>query len=379
MLEFLNPDFKVLKISLSDKIPMKEKDIKEQWFIDELEKLCRRLEGKKKSGAVFKRIDKGILDDTEKPFRQVDRQNDGIAIIQDGLIKFVNPGSAAKSGDTMSAYVLFKVLELYRKYIAGGEVTSNVELEILNKKGEKNFLKLNMNLIPYRGKLAELIIIHDVTGSKELEEKLILSLKEKEAMMRELHHRVKNNMQIISSLLRLQSRHLKNQKIIEMFRASQTRIRSMALVHEKLYISENLARINFVRYIENLGAYLFHSYKVDMSRVKFIVNAEDIFLEIKTAIPLGLIVNELVSNSLRHAFPDGRKGEIAVSIRFNKRSEIILEVSDTGVGVTEKWDFHRAKTLGMQLVADLVKQIDGAIELKRDRGTAFTVSFHEAK
>lgn len=358
---------------------MKDKNKTSQCFIDELENFGQRMEGRKKFGAEYKQIDKKIQGSVGKPFRLADRQNDGIAIIQDGLIKYVNPGSVAKDGNTMSAYVLFKVLDLYRQYFAGGEVASNVELEILNKKGEKKFLEMNMNLIPYKGRPAELIIIHDVTGSKELEEKLKLSLKEKEVMMKELHHRVKNNMQIISSLLRLQSRRFTNQNIVEMFRASQARIRSMALVHEKLYQSASLAKIDFALYIKALTAYLFHSYKIDMNRVKLTVNAKDVCLKMNTAICLGLIVNELVSNSLRHAFPDGRKGEIGVDIRFDKKGKIFLEVSDTGVGMTEGWDFRRAKTLGMQLVTDLVKQIEGAIELKRKRGTAFAISFHEAK
>jgi PAS domain S-box-containing protein len=358
---------------------MKAGDKTNQMFINELEKLCKRMEGWEKSETEYKHRKKKLRDRIERPFRHVDQQNNGIAIFQDGHIKYVNPGLTAKSANTLSANLLFRALDLYKQYHSSGDVLSNAEFEILNKKGKKKFLELNVNLIPYEGKPAELIIIHDITGNKELEKQLQLSLKEKEVLMREIHHRIKNNRQIMSSLLRLQSRHFTNQKIIEMFRSSQSRIRSMALIHEKLYQSENLAKIDFERYLDTLCVYLFHSYKVDMNRVKFIVDAKDIFLGINTAVPLGLIVNELVSNSLRHAFPDGRKGEICVSIRLDKKGKFLLEVIDTGIGIPEEWNHRKTKTLGMQLVTDLAKQIYGVFELRREEGTKFRIMFYEAK
>jgi two-component sensor histidine kinase len=357
---------------------MKDEDEIKQLLIAELEKFCREMEGKARSGKEHKK-EKKFQEKTMKLCRKVNRLNDSVAILQDGIIKCVSPGRQAREDCTISAYIFSRVLALNKQYTSGGSVWACVEFEIFDKEGEKKFVELKRNLILHEGRPAELLIIHDVTDRKESEKKLNSLLKEKDIMMREIHHRVKNNMQIISSLLRLQSRRLKNQKIIEMFRASQTRIRSMVLIHENLYQSENLTEIDFGRYIKNLGAYLFHTYKVDANRLKFNINTEHVFLEIDAAIPLGLIVNELVSNSLRHAFPDGRKGEIGVSIRLDNTGKIFLEVSDTGVGMTQGWDFRRAKTLGMQLVKILVTQIGGAIELRRDGGTAFAISFYETK
>jgi len=357
---------------------MIDEDKIKQQLIAEMEKFCREIEGKAKSEAEYKKEVKKLQERTVKPCRQVDQRNGGIAIIQDGIIKCVSPGWEAIDGYTISAYILSRVLDLYKQYTTEEDVQSSVELEILNKEGEKIFIELNRSLIPYEGKPAELLIIHDITDRKKIEKKLKLSLKEKEVMMREIHHRVKNNMQIMSSLLRLQSRHFTNRKIIELFRASQTRIRSMALIHEKLYQSENLSKIDFVRYIETLAVYLFHSYKVDMNRVRLNVKAKDVFLGINTAIPLGLVVNELVSNSLRHAFPGEKEGEICIQIHMNKKGRFLLKVMDTGVGIPEGLKIHETKTLGMQLVTDLTKQLEGIIEVSQKGGTVVKISFREA-
>jgi PAS domain S-box-containing protein len=359
-------------------------------LIAELEKFCRRIQVKAKSEAEYEKEEKKLQEGAMKPCHQVDQFNNGIAIIQDGIIKHVNHGWAAKDGHTyeeliespftdyLPAHGLSGVLDIYKRYAKKGDAQSSVELEILNKEGEKEFIELNRSLIPYEGRPAELLIIHDITERKKTENKLRLLLKEKEVMMREIHHRVKNNLQIMSSLLRLQSRHFKNRKIIDMFIASQTRIRSMALIHEKLYQSENLAKIDFVRYIESLAIYLFNSYKVDMNRVRFNVKAKDVFIGINIAIPLGLIVNELVSNSLRHAFPGGKEGEICIQIHMNKKGKFLLEVMDNGVGIPNGLNIHKIKTLGMQLVIDLAKQIEGRIEVRQKEGTAIMISFCEA-
>lgn len=366
---------------------MKKEDEIKQQLIAELEKFCRRVEGKTISEEGNKKKGKNRESRMAKTFRQGKRLDEGIAIIQDGIVKFASPGwttSSAYQGRELigiseghlPAYGLSAVYELCKKYNSGCDCTSSVELEVFDAKKEKKFIELKRRLIPYDGRPAVLFIVHDITDRKETEEKLRLLLKEKEVMMRELHHRVKNNMQIVSSLLRLQSRHFKNRKIIEMFRASQTRIRSMALIHEVLYRSENLAKIDFVRYVETLAVHLFHSYKVDMDRVRLIVDAEDVFLEIHAAISLGLIVNELVSNSLMHAFPDGKEGEICIHIEQNKKGRFLLEVIDSGVGIPDGLNIHKKKTLGMQLVTDLTRQIEGTIEFgQKKEGTSVRISF----
>ncbi len=231
------------------------------------------------------------------------------------------------------------------------------------------------------GKAVKLIGINlDITDRKLAEEKIKRSLKEKETLLAEIHHRVKNNMQIISSLLSLQSEDIDDENTRSLLKESESRVRSMALVHEKLYLSKDLSRIDFSDYAEGLAAHLFHIYRVDSGDVSFSSGAKDVYLDIEAAIPLGLIVNELVSNALKHAFPGGREGNIAVELRFNKGTkEFTLTVTDDGIGIPEKIDFRNTKTFGLQLVSILTEQLDASTELDRSGGTSFRITFRKQK
>ena len=220
-----------------------------------------------------------------------------------------------------------------------------------------------------------LVVLEEITERKRAEDQITASLKEKELLLQEIHHRVKNNMQVISSLLMLQSRQVKNEKALEILRDSQNRIRSMALVHEKLYHSENLSMIDFADYIRSLTSHLFSTYRVNAAEIKLNIEIKGVLLDINTAIPCGLIINELVSNSLKHAFPDGKRGEIKIVMHEADEDEVELMVSDTGIGFPEDLDFRNTESLGMQLVVSLVEeQLDGTIELDRSGGTAFTIT-----
>jgi PAS domain S-box-containing protein len=214
---------------------------------------------------------------------------------------------------------------------------------------------------------------------KQAEEQLHASLLEKEVLLREIHHRVKNNMQVMSSLINLQARHISNREAIDILKEGQSRIRSMALVHEKLYQSKNLAKINIYDYLSSLAAHLFHSYKIDPNLIHFNLNVNNVFLDINSATPCGLIVNELISNSLKHAFPEGRKGEIDIKLYSMEDKKLELIVKDDGVGFPESVDFRQTETLGMQLVNMLVHQLEGTIELLKDGGTEFKIVFKELK
>ncbi|MEA2006145.1 MAG: histidine kinase dimerization/phosphoacceptor domain -containing protein, partial [Acidobacteriota bacterium] len=218
-------------------------------------------------------------------------------------------------------------------------------------------------------------IYRDITEHKQAEDKIKASLKERDVMLKEIHHRVKNNMQIISSLLRLQSRSIKDHEMLEIFKECQNRIRSIALIHETLYQSKDLARINFSDYINRLTTHLFAIYRERASGINFNLNVGEVHIDINRAIPCGLVISELVSNSLKHAFPGARKGQIIVKMNMNKKGRYTLIVSDTGVGLPECLDFRQPETLGLQLVNDLVNQIGGTIELDREGGTIFTIIF----
>ncbi len=218
-------------------------------------------------------------------------------------------------------------------------------------------------------------IYRDITEQKHAEKQIMESLNEKEILLREIHHRVKNNMQIISSLLRLQSRSIKDKKMSEMFKQSQSRIRSMALIHETLYKSEDMARIDFAVYVDRLTTHLFSMYRVELNVVNLKVDLKDVYLDINRAIPCGLIINELVSNSLKHAFPSKEKGEISVKMHKDKRDKYTLIVKDTGMDFPDRIDFQNPETLGLQIINDLTNQLGGTIRLEKKAGTTFRIEF----
>ena len=216
----------------------------------------------------------------------------------------------------------------------------------------------------------------EIAERKRAEEQIKASLAEKEVLLKEIHHRVKNNLQVISSLLYLQSKSIEDKAALQMFQESQNRVRSMAFIHERLYQSQDLARVDFAEYVRSLTNYLFRSYGVSTDVIQLKINMDDLPLGIDTAIPCGLIVNELVSNSLKYAFPDGRGGEIRIELRSDGDNRIALMVSDDGVGLPEDLDFRKTESLGLQLVNNLsVAQLEGAIDLDRRGGTTFRITF----
>ena len=218
-------------------------------------------------------------------------------------------------------------------------------------------------------------IFRNITERKRAEELIKTSLREKEVLLRELHHRVKNNVQVMASLLRLQTRNIKNAKMQEMIKGYLGRIHSMGLIHEKLYQSEDLARINLAQYIRRLAVHLFHTYGVNANAVELKTEIEEIFLDINKAIPLGLIINEIVSNSLKHAFPADKKGEVFITIQSADEEKGMLTIKDTGVGIPKNVDFKNPKSLGLQLVNDLIDQIGGTLEVIREKGAIFKITF----
>jgi len=219
----------------------------------------------------------------------------------------------------------------------------------------------------------------DITERKKTEEQIKASLEEKVVLLREIHHRVKNNMQIISSILNLQAGHIKDPQTLAALRESKNRIDVMALIHEKLYQSKSLARINFQEYVDELVMSLFISYGVNTELIRSEIHSEGISFEINTAIPCGLIINELVSNSLKHAFPDRRRGNISISLNSVGEGRYLLTVKDDGIGLPDGLDYQKSPTLGLKLVNALTGQLDGTIDLDRGMGTTFRITFSEIK
>ena len=208
------------------------------------------------------------------------------------------------------------------------------------------------------------------------EEQIRASLKEKETLLQEIHHRVKNNMRVIISLLRLQSRKVKDERYATILKESQDRIKSMALVHEKLYQSKDLSEFDMYGYVEKLMNGLFRTHGVNTGRIAAKYEIEEISFELDIAIPFGLIINELVSNSLKYAFPKEKKGEIKITLRSINGGEIELMVQDDGIGISEDIDFRKSESLGLELVTILAEdQLNGRIELDRTGGTTFRILF----
>ncbi len=331
------------------------------------------------------------LRESEEKFRtMVENSLQGIFIVQDGKIVYANEALARIMGFRHKEFLVLpaeKVRDLVHPEdqdlvwgrmadrLAGKNVPAHYELRAVRKDGSTCWLEMVSGRIEYQGKPAVQGAIIDITERKQADEQIKASLEEKEVMLREIHHRVKNNMQIILSLLRIQSRTVRDRQTREMFKQSQNRIRSMALIHEALYKSSDLANIDFTDYISRMTTHLLSIYREDLGEVKIKQEAEGIFLDINRAIPCGLLISELVSNSLKHAFPDKKKGQIIIEMNKGKRGEYILEIKDTGIGFPEALDFRETQTLGLQLVGDLVNQLRGSIELKKGEGTDFVVRF----
>ncbi|UCH96520.1 MAG: PAS domain S-box protein [Candidatus Aminicenantes bacterium] len=245
------------------------------------------------------------------------------------------------------------------------------------KDGSEMYLEVNASVITYRGRLAILSINRDISDRKRAEQQIKESLKEKEILLKEIHHRVKNNLQVISSLLDLQVDTLKDENTIKAFQNSKDRIYSMALVHENLYRFGDLARINGKEYIHNLVEYFFDTYGGLAEAIIPTIQIEtpSLLLEMDTAIPIGLILTELLSNALKHAFPPGERGEIHIAIGTETPGTLTLSVSDNGVGLPQDFEIKESHSLGLQLVHLLTRQVKGTIKVERKQGTTVTITF----
>lgn len=218
-------------------------------------------------------------------------------------------------------------------------------------------------------------ILFDISDRKRAEADLQVSIKEKELLLKELHHRVKNNLQIISSIFSLQSQHVDNPEIRSILRESQNRISSIALIHEKLYQSDTIANLNLAEYIETLAINLFTSYGISSKDIRLNLNVCDVYLNIDTAIPCGLIINELVSNCLKHAFLDRASGEVSITLSVLSEGVLNLKVHDNGIGIPENLDIKKVSSLGLSLVDALVFQIKGELSMSNQNGAVFQIIF----
>lgn len=257
--------------------------------------------------------------------------------------------------------------------IAGEKVLGVIALQDYGK--ENSFTDNQLELLATVASQAAIAIENAYLYSE-----VTKSLREKEVLLQEVHHRVKNNLQVMSSLIKLQSHYIKDEQMLDMMKETGSRIQSMAIVHTKLYNTKDYDKIDFGEYVRSLAENFATTYGFKMKNIKIKINIEDILLNIDTAIPCGLIINELVSNSVKYAFPDNRTGEIFISLNKNDNRKFLLTVRDTGIGAPQNKDIGKSDTLGIQLVTLLSKQMNGHMEIlnEKGKGLEFRISFEEA-
>lgn len=281
-------------------------------------------------------------------------------------------------------------LEQLQQMIAGTTSRFQMEKRFIKKNGAVMWGNLTATLIRHQDgtPLYSMGMVEDISEAKhdevvrkQVEQQIKASLQEKEVLLKEVHHRVKNNLQVISSLLRMQARQTNDGSTAALFQDAQHRVQSMSLIHEQLYQSPNLSQIDFGDYLYRLVNNLFHSYGISQQQIALEIETNEPNLTLNTAIPCGLIVNELVSNSLKYAFPNGQSGTIAIQLQSQPCHEHIgsyqgiLTISDNGIGIPQNLDWQTSPSLGLRIVRNLVTQLKGTLTLSQSRGTHFCITF----
>jgi len=243
-----------------------------------------------------------------------------------------------------------------------------IEMSALRRDGSEFPVELSVSSLKSGNTVTFCGFITDITQRNQAEQQIRASLQEKEVLLKEIHHRVKNNLQVICSLLNLQSGYIRDPEALALFRESESRIRSMAMIHEKLYQSESLSRVDFSEYLSSLSSLLFTTYVANPAAVQLKTHFEPVFMDIDTAVPLGLIVNELVSNSLKYAYPEGCSGVVELALRAGPDNQCSLSVRDHGVGLPAGFDINTTDTLGLHLVRILSAQLGAKLVVESNNG-----------
>ncbi|MFA4825548.1 MAG: PAS domain S-box protein [Methanoregula sp.] len=376
---------------------------------------------------VFTHAQQSLKESEERYRTLVDKLPDYVIVHRDGILLYVNPAAAARMGydaDSLTGKPILPFIapeyhDTMRQAVSlrmAGKELPSYELKIAAQDGTYRTVLVNGSMIIYRGRPADLNVLTDITTLKQAEEtirdakedlekrvtertedlvkaneqltteiaartkaeqEITRSLEEKELLLREIHHRVKNNLQIIASLLNLQSRTITDPNVLDSIKDSQSRVRAMALVHERIYRSHNIAEINLKEYLTFLTKQILQFYNIPQHQIGIMVTMDDILSDIDTIIPVGLILNELVSNSLKHAFPEGRKGTISIECTPQEGNRLRFVYSDNGIGMPAGFDWKTSETLGLRLVNSLVDQLNGTIEGSTGEGTTFIITIQQ--
>jgi PAS domain S-box-containing protein len=354
-------------------------------LIQELASLRQRIAGMEQSESPRKQVEEDLLE-SEELFRLLSEAAfEAIAIHEEGVLLNANDQyfkmfgyepDEALGKEMISATFAPESLEFVKKRISTDSMET-FEAMGVRKDGTRFPMEINTRKMEYKGRIVRIGAIRDITKRKQAEEKIHASLREKDILISEIHHRVKNNLQVISSLLRLQARSSGNPELTGMLHESQSRIHAMSLVHEKLYGSKDFARIDLAGYVKTLSQDLFNTHNINPGEIDLTIQTDgEVYVDVTKAIPCGLVLNELISNALKHAFPGDRKGKLQIILSETKNAEIDIVVRDNGVGLPDNIDIHQPQTLGLELVNGLVKnQLYGQIEVRRDNGTEIRLKF----
>ncbi|MGB9929520.1 MAG: sensor histidine kinase [Methanosarcina sp.] len=397
-----------------DYLKTKELKERENRVTDLLEALMKTKEGQKWLQSVYRLDDKKSSCLDNKSFQSLEQYFESLILFrvdENFTLCYINGDLESLTGYSKEDFLINKirwieivlpedrplVYESLKKVISGSDTSAEVEYRIWRKDGEIRWIQEILQKPSTRSKILGKAhcLVHDITKKKAMDFTL---KKAQEARIKEIHHRIKNNLQVISSLLSLEAERSTDAKTLEAFRESQNRVASMALIHQELYSGEELDALDFADYLQKLTSDLFHSYKLGNEEINLKFNLETLYLDMNTAIPLGIIVNELVSNALKYAFPPGSKGEIYICLAktesclkkcgsfeiqnieqgyINEKDYLFtLIVADNGKGFPQEVDPWNMDSLGLQIVNILVEQIGGSITLNRDNGTSFIIYFN---
>lgn len=373
--------------------------------------------GRQIGTAIVKMWSETALRESERKYRTITEQSlVGIQIIKDSVMLFVNDGWTRITGYGIQEVTTWGVeeylkivhpedrslfMEQARKKQLGisEDILPIYDCRFLSKKGEIKWVSIHSRAVEFADGRAIVGMIVDITDRKlaaaalvaanqqlsaanehlvRREQELLKANHEKEVLLKEIHHRVKNNLQIISSLINLQIHNIADRNAVGLLKECQSRIKTIAMVHEKMYQFGDLARVDIGNYVESLTSHISHMYLADPASVTIKVNAKGVYLPIDQAIPCALLINELVVNSMKHAFPEHKGGEIDINMSADENEHYVLTVSDNGIGLPPGTDCRNAKSLGMQLVTTFVNQLHGTMELVDKPGTTFKISFAQS-